>query len=76
VLDPFETPERLALAESVARFTRARIVPDLQEWEDAGEIPRRLHGAAASAGLLGVGYPEESGGQGGGPVDQLVVTQV
>ena len=73
--DPFETPERRALADAVRRFTLAEIVPGLPAWEAAGELPRSLHRAAARAGLLGIGYPEQLGGSGGTAVDQFVVTE-
>jgi acyl-CoA dehydrogenase len=61
--------ERQALKESAAEFTRREIAPHLQEWEDAGELPRELHLAAAKQGLLGVGYPESAGGEGGDLLD-------
>jgi acyl-CoA dehydrogenase len=51
-----------ALADTVGRFTRERIVPNVQRWEDDGEVPRALHREAAHIGLLGLGYPEELGG--------------
>lgn len=73
--DPFATPERRALARSVARFTQTNLVPHLPDWERAGQLPRALHREAAEAGLLGVGYPEEIGGQGGSIIDQLIVTE-
>jgi acyl-CoA dehydrogenase len=75
VQDSFRTPERTALAQAVARFTRDRIVPGLPAWEAAGELPRTLHRQAAEAGLLGIGYPPHLGGQGGSALDQLVVTE-
>lgn len=75
MLDPFISPERQALAESVRGFTARRIVPNLQQWEDVGALPRSLHAEAAAAGLLGIGYPQEVGGQGGTVVDQLVVSE-
>jgi acyl-CoA dehydrogenase len=50
-------------------FVRREVAPHLQEWEDAGEIPRELHLAAAKQGLLGVGFPEEVGGEGGDLLD-------
>ena len=40
-----------------AEFVRREVAPHLQEWEDAGTIPRELHLAAAKQGLLGVGLP-------------------
>jgi acyl-CoA dehydrogenase len=61
--------ERQALKEAAAEFTRREVLPHLQEWEDAGELPRELQLRAAKQGLLGVGYPEEVGGQGGDLLD-------
>ena len=46
-------------------------MPHLQEWEDAGTIPRALHAAAAKQGLLGVGFPEAVGGEGGTLLDTV-----
>ncbi len=63
------TAEQITLKESAAAFTRREVMPDLQAWEDAGELPRELHLAAAEAGFMGVGYPEEVGGQGGDLLD-------
>ncbi len=54
-----------------AEFTRREVVPHLQEWEDAGSIPRELHTAAAKHGLLGVAFPEEAGGEGGTLLDSV-----
>ena len=38
-------------------------------------LPRELHLAAAKAGLMGVSFPEEVGGQGGDVVDSAVVAE-
>ena len=73
--DPFETEERRALRASVRRFTEREVVPHLDSWERAGEVPRSLHAAAATAGLLGIGYPEGIGGCGGDLLDLVVVTE-
>jgi acyl-CoA dehydrogenase len=73
--DPFDTPERRALRATVRRFTEHEIVPHLAEWEDAGELPRDLHRAAAKIGLLGIGYAESVGGAGGDLLDSIVVTE-
>lgn len=59
------------LRELGAEFTRREIVDHLQEWEDAGEIPRELHLAAAKQGLLGIGFPEDVGGEGGDALDTI-----
>ena len=54
-----------------AEFTRREIVDHLQDWEDAGEIPRELHRAAAKQGLLGISFPESVGGEGGDVLDTV-----
>ncbi|MFC7575340.1 acyl-CoA dehydrogenase family protein [Klenkia terrae] len=51
------------------------MLPDLDAWETAGAVPRALHRAAADAGLLGIGFPEEVGGQGGDLVDVVTVLE-
>jgi acyl-CoA dehydrogenase len=61
----WETPERRALRSAVESFTAKEIAPHLPTWEDDGLVPRELHRAAAKAGLMGLGFPEEVGGQGG-----------
>ncbi|MEU6135589.1 acyl-CoA dehydrogenase family protein [Nocardioides sp. NPDC047086] len=63
------------LFELGAEFARREVFPDLQEWEDNQEIPRELHKAAAKQGLLGIGFPEEAGGEGGGLADTVAVTE-
>jgi acyl-CoA dehydrogenase len=60
----WDTPERRALAATVAAFTEREVVPHLAGWEDAGEVPRGLHERAAAIGLLELGFPPEAGGAG------------
>jgi acyl-CoA dehydrogenase len=60
----WETPERRELRAMVRRFTEREIVPHLEAWEDAGELPRSLHRTAGSLGLLALGFPEAAGGDG------------
>ena len=69
------TEEQVALQQSTAEFVRREVVPHLQQWEDAGEIPRELHVAAARAGLLGVSFAEEVGGQGGTLLDSVALQE-
>jgi acyl-CoA dehydrogenase len=73
--DLFDTPERKDLRATVRRFTEKEIVPHLDEWERAGELPRGLHRKAAEIGLLGIGFPEEVGGSGGDLLDSVVLTE-
>ena len=69
------TAEQVALQESTREFVRREVGPHLQDWEDSGEIPRSLHLAAAKAGLLGVSFPEEVGGQGGSLLDSVALQE-
>ena len=71
----FFSPEQEALRDSARAFVRREIAPRLQEWEDAGEVPRELHRAAAKQGFLGLGVPEEKGGSGGTFLDALALTE-
>ena len=71
----WDTPERLALRQSVRRFAEREVLPHLSRWEDEGCLPRSLHRAAADAGLLGIGFAEQVGGSGGDAVDAMVVTE-
>jgi acyl-CoA dehydrogenase len=71
----FDTPERRELRATVRDFVRREVVPNIAEWEDAGEIPRELHKLAAGLGLLGVGFPESVGGSGGDLLDTIVATE-
>jgi acyl-CoA dehydrogenase len=69
------TDEQLALQATTAEFVRREVEPHLQDWEDAGEIPRSLHLSVAKAGLLGVSFPEDVGGQGGSLLDSVAMQE-
>ncbi len=73
--DPFATPERVALRKTVRSFMEREVLPHLDDWERAGELPRDLHRKAGELGLLGVAFPEEVGGGGGDYLDALTVTE-
>ena len=74
-MSTWDTDERRALRASVRRFTEVEVVPNLPAWEVAGALPLSLHRAAARAGLLGVGFPESAGGEGGTAVDTWVIAE-
>jgi acyl-CoA dehydrogenase len=75
VIDPFATPERVALRDLVRRFVAVEVTPHLDDWERAGELPRELHRTAGRLGLLGVAFPESVGGGGGDFLDSVTVTE-
>ena len=63
------------LRASATEFARREVTPYLSEWEDAGRIPRELHRAAARQGLLGIGFAEEVGGEGGDLLDTIALQE-
>jgi len=69
------TPERVALRKSVRAFAEREILPHVAEWEQIGELPRELSRRTAQAGLLGVGFPEEVGGEGGDSADVAIICE-
>ncbi|MBC7594634.1 MAG: acyl-CoA dehydrogenase family protein [Kineosporiaceae bacterium] len=74
-MSSWEASERKALRDMVTSFTEKEIAPQLPHWEDAGETPRELHKKAADAGILGIAFPEEVGGQGGDLIDSTIMTE-
>ncbi|MQA14560.1 MAG: acyl-CoA dehydrogenase [Pseudonocardiaceae bacterium] len=73
--DPFDTPERQELRATVRKFVETEVVPHLEEWERAGELPRELHRRAGQLGLLGVAFPGAVGGGGGDLADSITVVE-
>lgn len=69
------TPERDALRKTVRAFAEREVLPHAREWESVGELPRELHRTAARAGLLGAGFPESVGGEGGDGADAVVICE-
>ena len=71
----WDTPERQELRKTVRSFVERQILPNLDEWERDGELPRTLHHEAAELGLLGAGFPESVGGEGGDLVDAVLICE-
>src|SRR6478609_8765194 len=69
------TPEREALRKTVRDFAEREILPNVDEWERSGDLPRELHRKAGEAGLLGAGFPEAVGGGGGDGADAVVICE-
>lgn len=47
---------------NIRRFVERHVTPHINEWEEAGTFPREIYKLAGEAGILGIGYPEEFGG--------------
>jgi acyl-CoA dehydrogenase len=71
LLPPF-SDEHEQLRETIGRWVRTEIVPQVDEWEAARQFPRELYTRAAELGFLGLKYPVELGGQGGDYVHDAV----
>lgn len=69
------TDEREALKQTAREFVRREVLPHLDDWEAAGEVPRALHVLAGKQGLLGVSFPEEVGGSGGDLLDSVALQE-
>ncbi|OZD96985.1 acyl-CoA dehydrogenase [Rhodococcus sp. 05-2256-B2] len=69
------TPERQQLRKTVRSFVEQDIAPHMNRWETEGEIPRELHKKAAALGLLGAGFPEDVGGDGGDLADAVLICE-
>ena len=69
------TPEREALRKTVRDFAEREILPNVDEWERSGDLPRELHRKAGEAGLLGAGLPEAVGGGGGDGADAVIICE-
>lgn len=71
----WETTERLALRSLAKALVAKEIAPQMAEWERVGLLPRSLHKTFADAGLLGVGFAEVVGGQGGDSIDAAIISE-
>lgn len=58
----FLNEDHESFRDQVRRFTEQEVMPHIDAWEAAGELPRELHLKAAEAGLLQIGFPEDCGG--------------
>src|SRR6478735_7793722 len=67
----WHTPEREQLRKTVRAFAEREVLPNVDEWERSGMLPRDLHLKAGEAGLLGAGLPESVGGGGGDGADAV-----
>ena len=62
--NPFETPERAAFRETLRAFVAREITPNVNDWDEAGEIPWDIHQKIGALGVFGFGIDEKYGGLG------------
>ncbi len=61
---PFETGERAAFRDTIRQFVAAEITPNVNDWDEAGEIPWQLHEMIGALGVWGFAIDESYGGLG------------
>ncbi|XP_065184128.1 uncharacterized protein LOC135814862 [Sycon ciliatum] len=60
-----EPAELKIFRQSLRKFVDNEVMPNVNEWEEAGACPKLLQRRAAEIGVLGIGMPEQYGGVGG-----------
>ena len=72
----WHTPEREQLRETVRGFVEREVLPDLDDWERDGELPRELHKKAGESSACSASRtPRTVGGAGGDGVDAVIVCE-
>jgi acyl-CoA dehydrogenase len=74
-LDAMLSDDHKEVRRTCRKFAEREIAPFSNDWEEAEEFPRELYKKAASAGILGMSFPEEVGGFGGDALHAIMVTE-
>lgn len=64
-----------AFRAQVERFAAEEIAPHATAWDAEDRYPVEMFARLGALGWLGVGYPEEVGGAGGGPVERCLLIE-
>ncbi|RJP75325.1 MAG: acyl-CoA dehydrogenase [Desulfobacteraceae bacterium] len=69
------TKEHDLLRSALRDWVKKEILPNIEEWEEAGEFPRELYEKAGELGFLGIGFPEDVGGASGDVFDAIILNE-
>jgi acyl-CoA dehydrogenase len=69
------TEEHRIFRDSLRRFLAKEIVPHIEEWEEAGIVPREAWKKMGDQGFLAMNVPEEYGGLGADFLYSVIVTE-
>ncbi|MCG2741439.1 MAG: acyl-CoA dehydrogenase family protein [Syntrophaceae bacterium] len=69
------TEEHRMFRDSLRRFLAKEIVPHVDEWEEAGIVPREAWKKMGDQGFLAMNVPEEYGGLGADFLYSVIVTE-
>jgi acyl-CoA dehydrogenase len=67
------TAEHDMLRRAIRAFVEKEVVPHVDEWEEAGRIPRTFWRRLGELGFLGLEFPAEYGGGGGDFLSSVVL---
>lgn len=62
--NPFENEERAAFRNTLQQFIASEVTPNVDAWDEAGEIPWDLHAKFGELGVWGFAIDEQYGGLG------------
>ena len=69
------TDEHRMFRDALKRFLAREITPHIEEWEEAGIVPREAWKKMGEQGFLAMGVPEEYGGLGADFLYSVIVTE-
>ena len=69
------TDEHRMFRDALRRFLAKEITPRVEEWEEAGIVPREAWKKMGEQGFLAMGVPEEYGGLGADFLYSVIVTE-
>lgn len=58
------TEEHRLFRSSIRTFLEKEVLPQVNQWEENGEVPREIYKKMGEMGYFGIGYPTEYGGSG------------
>jgi alkylation response protein AidB-like acyl-CoA dehydrogenase len=67
--------EQLQLKKSVREFAEREIAPNVMKWDEASEFPLSTVKELGKLGLMGIIFPTEYGGAGGGYVEYVIAVE-
>jgi len=73
--DNLVSEEDRMIRATARKFAEREIAPHAHEWEEAEDFPRELYKRAGDAGIMGIGFPENAGGVGGGAMAQIMAIE-
>jgi acyl-CoA dehydrogenase len=69
------TEEHKMFSNSLRKFLDKEIVPHIEEWEEAGIVPKSAWKQMGAQGFLGTAVPEEYGGPGGDFLYSVIICE-